>query len=405
MKHSRLLIILLLLFVVSISSCTSKGSPELTEAALSDKDVTLAVEEAPTPTLIPVRHIAFATSDTGIAHIYTIATDGSDQVRVSANEMAEGTFDYSPDRQFIVFEGYDESVGNSNIYRMNADGSNVIQLTSRSQYEWNPIYSPDGSKILFMSQMGNTDYDIFVMNADGTGIINLSISPNLDVYPVWSPDSTHIAYKSSTSLSDDKIFDSNTPVDAFIRVVNTDGSGGFKLILPEGVSRPHFPQWSPDGSQLIFTCGSTLQQPADADGLISVENYQGICLANADGSNVHKIYDARVDVEASSVLYYPSPVWSPDGSKIAFVGLLEDNTTEIFIMDPDGNNPVQLTDDDLEVKREIIWSPDGSMMLFVTHEGSVLNRIFTVYSMLADGTGVTMLVQASKYNPFPIWID
>jgi Tol biopolymer transport system component len=57
-----------------------------------------------------------------------------------------------------------------------------------------------------------------------------------------------------------------------------------------------------------------------------------------------------------------APVWSPDGSRIAFWSN-RDGKNEIYVMDIDGSNVKRLTtnlsdDDNPE------WSPDGSKILF-----------------------------------------
>ena len=54
------------------------------------------------------------------------------------------------------------------------------------------------------------------------------------------------------------------------------------------------PAWSPDGKQIAFT---------------SWEELQGVYVVNADGSNLHMVYQINTA---------KSPTWSPDGSKIAF---------------------------------------------------------------------------------------
>ena len=46
-----------------------------------------------------------------------------------------------------------------------------------------------------------------------------------------------------------------------------------------------------------------------------------------------------------------SPAWSPDGTKIAYIGDIYDDDQyggEIWLMDADGGNPRQLTDDSVD---------------------------------------------------------
>jgi Tol biopolymer transport system component len=356
----------------------------------------------PTPTALPVQKLAFTSNETGTWQIYTIGSDGSAKARATGNSMVEGTFDYSPDGKYIAFETYLDAEENSEIYRMNSDGSDVTRLTTRKQNDWGPIWSPDGSKILFTSDLGNHNWEIYVMNADGSGLVDLSNSSNFDTDPAWSPDSSRIAYKSSPWINAQDVFDASVNENSYIRVAKTDGSGRMKLPLPESHGSPSAPEWSPDdGSQIAFNCGTTLTETGSD---VSISPYQGVCVAAADGTSVTRIYSTKIEVNAA-VQYYPDPVWSPDGSRLAFVGRLEDGTTQIFTMNPTGSDLTQLTNSPLEVKSSLSWSPDGKRMLFLTQKGGLLSRRITTYVMNADGTGIAQLLDSSSKNPWPIWLS
>jgi Tol biopolymer transport system component len=105
---------------------------------------------------------------------------------------------------------------------MNADGTHQKRLTQA------PIKagevsapSPDGKHVAFISnqntpaQLGNT---IHVMNLDGTGIKQLTqpVGISHDVFPNYSPDGTKIVFVSDRMSSDSSL-------DIF--TMNADGSG------------------------------------------------------------------------------------------------------------------------------------------------------------------------------------
>ena len=75
------------------------------------------------------------------------------------------------------------------------------------------------------------------------------------------------------------------------------------------------------------------------------------------------------------------PAWSPDGTRIAF-GSNRDGDRDIYVMDADGGNVQQLTDDP-ESDRDPAWSPDGTRIAF-TRNGDI-------YVMDADGGNVQLL--------------
>ena len=59
------------------------------------------------------------------------------------------------------------------------------------------------------------------------------------------------------------------------------------------------------------------------------------------------------------------PAWSPDGGKIAFTSE-RDGNYEIYVMDADGSNPTNLTNNSAW-DSEPAWSPDGSKIAFESY--------------------------------------
>src|SRR5882724_8395992 len=74
------------------------------------------------------------------------------------------------------------------------------------------------------------------------------------------------------------------------------------------------------------------------------------------------------------------PFPSPDGKKLVFISMLS-GKEQLFTMDVDGSNILQLTRDDAD-HEDPAWSPDGTRIAFVLIAGGH-NRIAT---MRADGS-------------------
>jgi dipeptidyl aminopeptidase/acylaminoacyl peptidase len=92
-----------------------------------------------------------------------------------------------------------------------------------------------------------------------------------------------------------------------------------------------------------------------------------------------------------------APVWSPDGTRIAFESL-RDGDSEIYVMEADGSNQVNLTrhqGDDFAPS----WSPDGDLIAFESLRDGVLE----VYIMRADGSEGARLTNGPGLSLAPHW--
>src|SRR5581483_9196050 len=210
----------------------------------------------------------------------------------------------------IAFESTRD--GSDNIYVMNADGSGQTQLTNSPALDRDPDWSPDGSKIAFGSYRDGNG-EVYVMNADGSGQTNVTNNPGVDDRPAWSGDSNKIVFESDRD-------DPNPLGCSFcnfeIYVMNANGSGQTRLTT--NPARDDFPDWSPDGSKIVFT--------SDRDG--NAEIY----VMFADGSGqINITNNPAFDAQAA---------WSPDSHKIAF-GSTRDGNYEIYVTD--GSSTTRLT--------------------------------------------------------------
>jgi Tol biopolymer transport system component len=93
-----------------------------------------------------------------------------------------------------------------------------------------------------------------------------------------------------------------------------------------------------------------------------------------------------------------SPAWSPDGTKIVFARYVNNVGGNIFVMNADGSNVTQLTSNaaqfDLELN-EPMWSPDGKKIAFIVTRQGVISRIFV---MNADGSNQNIIREGAYYK-------
>jgi len=234
------------------------------------------------------------------------------------------------------------------------DGATRMNLTGNPAQDVWPSWSPDGSRIAFVSdRTGNND--LYVMFADGSGLRNLTDSPDSESYPSWSPDGSRIAFVSGGELC----------------LMDSDGSHRVCL-TKTNLSRAA--TWSPDGSVLLHECGTDL------------------CAVQPDtGTERNLTGQPTVDT---------SPVWSPDGSRIAFVSG-RDHNWEIYVMNADGTNCRRLTDNPLDDLWPA-WSPDGETIAFASRRevNDVLR--WDIYVMDSDGTNLRRLATGGLARK-PAW--
>jgi len=107
-----------------------------------------------------------------------------------------------------------------------------------------------------------------------------------------------------------------------------------------------------------------------------------------------------------------SPIWSPDGMRIAFVSS-RDGNSEIYAMNADGSGLANLTNHP-STDSYPVWSPRGDKIAFVTDRESGLGPLDTspkiimtynteIFVMNADGTGQSNLTNDPGRDAYPSW--
>jgi TolB protein len=93
------------------------------------------------------------------------------------------------------------------------------------------------------------------------------------------------------------------------------------------------------------------------------------------------------------------PVWSPDGTRIAFVTPAIDSD-DIWVVNADGSNPQPLTPNPWEWDKHPSWSPDSDKIVFWSNR----NGLMQIYVMNADGTEVVNISNTQWDEYDPVWI-
>jgi len=144
---------------------------------------------------------------------------------------------------------------------------------------------------------------------------------------------------------------------------------------------------------LSYDIGYSMEKKASKIAFTSArDGNREIYVMNADGSNPINLTNNPDNDNF--------PAWSSDGSKIAFASN-RDGYHDIYVMNADGSNQTRLTKNYAE-DASPAWSPDGSKIAFASMEGDLIASR-EIYVMNADGSNQARLTKNSASDSAPAW--
>ena len=229
-----------------------------------------------------------------------------------------------------------------------------------------PQLSPDGSQVLYAKTVADWDENrrfthIRRVSADGTGDIRLTHGERGESSPQWSPDGAWIAFLARRGDS------------PFQQIFLMSNAGGEASALTDHHSSVRSYEFSPDGSSIVFIAPDpkTPEEKRKDDRMDDVfafdEDYKQRHLWRVEVRTGGNVPAERITGGDFAILGFEH---SADGSRIvhhrAPTPLLDNSDEgEVWIMDADGSNALQLTDNTV-IERGAQLSPDGSQVLFLS---------------------------------------
>lgn len=232
-------------------------------------------------------------------------------------------------------------------------------------------------------QIGPSPFSLGVIRSNGVSMRTLYKDSSVAPEPAWSPDGRYLAFvsdKMPRAAVFSVVYPAQSEASSQLYIADADGSN--PRLITQGPGLRSHPAWSPDGQKLVFVLGT----PNQGGDIYSV---------NIDGSNLVNL------TNSDGVGDYAYPEWSPDGSRIAYQSIQNSNW-EIFTMNPDGSDPIQLT---RITGREFVssiqatWSPDSQRIVFASDRSGS----WDIYMMNRDGSGVNPLTQDKFTDSMPDW--
>ncbi len=295
-----------------------------------------------------------------------------------------GDVQVSPGEKTLLFgiSYYDiqENKGNRELYTMSSSGGEMTRITETAGGEYNAVWSKDGKVIYFMTY-GDTGMQVWKMNADGTEKSQISeIEGGISGF-IISPDESKILFAKEVDLIEDvidvypdlpkanaRIIEDlmyrhwDTWVDSYSHIFVADFDGKsvlneIDIMEGEEFDSPLKPfggfeeiTWSPDSKSIAYTC-------------VKKKGKEYTLSTNSD------IYIYNLETKETSNLtegmngYDKAPVYSPDGSKIAWESMerdgYESDKNRLFIYDFATKEKTDHTVDFDQNVHGIVWTGDG----------------------------------------------
>lgn len=297
----------------------------------------------------------------------------------------------SPDNKTIAYTlkyfSIPENKGNSEVYSMNIDGSNLKQLTNTTFSESNIIWKPDGKKIAYLSSESGSS-QIWEMNPDGSGKKQISKEDNDIEGFKYSPDAMHILFikqvkidssvkdiypdlnKTSGRIITDLMYKHwDTWIESYPHIFLAQYSNGIisnpiDIMENEPYESPNRPfggveqiNWSPDSKTIAYTC----------------RKLKGVYYTLSTNSDIY-LYNIETkttgNISSNMKGYDIAPVYSPDGSKIAWESMERDgyeaDKNRLVIYDINSKKVTDFTVNFDQNVAGLAWANDNSKIYFIS---------------------------------------
>lgn len=258
--------------------------------------------------------------------------------------------------------------GTYDLYLKDLSTDAVTQLTFGERV-LTPEWSPDGTRIAYSAapSSGN-DYDIRVLTV-ATGAIQTVATGFRANSPTWSPDATRLAYTSYTQTISTNQFDWDVHV--------VDLATLSDQVVANSDYTDTEPDWSSDGTRIAFL----RERPVNSFEVVAVD----------------------VATNTETVIYnglLQDMEWSADDTRIvASQWKTQDPIYEIVILDVASGS---VTDVTAEGTRSVdpVWSPDGSLIAFARESGT---SGYDIHVVPVTGGSTTLLEGSASQERSAGW--
>ena len=276
-----------------------------------------------------------------------------------------------------------------NVFAIRGDGTGLRQLTHGTKSERTmAVWSPDEKLIAFIADSANTLATLHLMDPDGSNQRLLVRLDSMAVsFPDWSPDGSRILFNASRGAVGPQ-----SPRNVYL--VNRDGSG-LQPVLADS-SAYGCPTWFPDGQAFLVS------------SLVH---------------GVSRIVRVTLATRASEVLITSDSMWlgcpsvSPDGNRLVFNGsrlpiapspVTHAFQMNIYVANRDGSGFRPLTTGAM-MTNDARWSRDGRIVVQSNRHAPAADSPLAaldsldIYVMNGDGSNIVRVTTNSRFDGHPSW--
>ncbi|MBY0504371.1 MAG: S9 family peptidase [Bryobacteraceae bacterium] len=242
-----------------------------------------------------------------------------------------------------------------------------------------PRCSPDAKWIAYTVSTVDVagdkrDTDIWMASVDGKENFRLTTSPESESSPKWSPDGRYLSFLSSRP---GKAKGSQVWV--------MDRRGGEAQQFTEVKGRLSYFEWSPDAKKLALIIKEDEDEKKDDKKPAEAEKPKPIVVDRyafkRDGAGyisgtkrsrifLYDIATKKTELVTTENFDESSPVWSPDGTKLAFTSNRAADgdrvpNSDVWVVDAKAGSVARKLTEFTGSDTQPVWSPDGKMIAYL----------------------------------------
>jgi Tol biopolymer transport system component len=313
------------------------------------------------------QRIAFMRCTETRGAVFLIPSLGGPERKIAESRFCLGSLDWSSDEKLLAFGDKDSADEPDAIFLLSLETGERRRLTkpARLEADFQTRFSPDGKTIAFVRAHSPIVHDIFLVPVAGGEPQRLTFTESFFNGLTWTRDGKEIIFTNQVGQKNNlwRVKAAGGTPERVTEVTAVDAS---EPAVPRHANRLAYRQVSTNANIWQIRLSPLNRRPSIPVKLISSTRLQ-------DGQQ-----------------------FSPDGRKIVFSSD-RSGSTQIWVCDSDGSNPIQVTFMDSPNTGTPRWSPDGHLIAF----DSVARGSLGVYLISADGGAPRPLVVDSHLNATP----